>query len=117
MNRTMGPQAYRAQSRSLRAFDRFCFFSRPCSFLFFFYPAGGVFYFCFFIRAHQKCLAELVALQGRKGSLPLLSERLLSFIFTQASTAEREEGEEDEEEAERKAGEGADSASGGSSSF
>ena len=44
----------------------------------------------------------------RKGGLPLLAERLLSFLFTQASTAESDAGEEHEEEAGRKAGEGAD---------
>ncbi|CAN0089684.1 unnamed protein product, partial [Laminaria digitata] len=53
----------------------------------------------------QKCLAEAVALQGRKGGLPLLSERLLSFMFTQASAAERDEDGEYEEEVERTAGE------------
>lgn len=49
-----------------------------------------------------------MALKGRKGGLPQLAERLLSFMFTQASTMESDAGEEDDEEAEREAGEGAD---------
>lgn len=68
--------------------------------------------FLLFFLLDQKCLAEAVALQGRKGGLPVLSERLLSFMFTQTSTfkSDAEEGEEEEEE-EQKAGAGADSAS------
>lgn len=42
----------------------------------------------------QKFLAASVALQGRRGGLPFLAERLLMFVFTQASPLNNDKDED-----------------------
>lgn len=45
----------------------------------------------------QKYLAASVALQGKKGGMAPLTERLLGFMFTQAFTSDEDEELEDQE--------------------
>lgn len=49
----------------------------------------------------QRLVAAHVALEGRRGGLGPVAERLLQFLFTQASQLDNEQDDAEEEEGEK----------------